>query len=233
MTTSPQLTITALEPQERRPDRYNLFIDGAFALGVDGATVVAEGFYVGKTLAPAELEDLKTHVAERGLFDAALRFLAARPRSRAEVRRRLLTPRPKKPAPEPEAVDRVLDALAERSLLDDGDFAAFWVENRERFSPRSARALGQELRQRGVSRETVEELSQPERDAERALDAGRQRLRVMGGADYETFRTRMGQFLQRRGFSYGVAREAVRALWAEAGGSDGDDEADAPANSED
>jgi regulatory protein len=55
----------------------------------------------------------------------------------------------------------------------------------------------------------------------------------MGGADYETFRTRMGQFLQRRGFSYGVNREAVRVLWAEAGGSDGDDEADAPANSED
>lgn len=223
MTTTPHLTITALEPQAHRPDRYNLFIDGAFALGVDEATVVAEGFYVGKTLAPAELDDLKTRVGEHGLFDAALRFLAARPRSRAEVRRRLLTPRPKKPMPDPEAVDRVLDRLAERSLLDDGDFAAFWVENRERFSPRSARALGQELRQRGVARETVEEVSQPERDAERALEAGRQRLRAMVGTDYQTFRTRMGQFLQRRGFSYGVSRDAVRTLWAESGGTSAED----------
>jgi regulatory protein len=220
MNTHTSLTITALEPQERRPDRYNLFIDGAFALGLDEATVVAEGFYVGKALTSAELADLKSRVAEQGLFDAALRFLAVRPRSRAEVRRRLLTPRPKKPAPGPAEVERVLDRLAERSLLDDGDFAAFWVENRERFSPRSARALGQELRQRGVSRETVEAVSQPERDAERALEAGRQRLRAMAGTDYQTFRTRMGQFLQRRGFSYGVARDAVRALWTESGGTD-------------
>src|SRR5437899_10963455 len=107
MTTSPPLTITALEPQAHRPDRFNLFIDGTFALGVDEATVVAEGFYVGKTLAPGELDDLKTRVAEHGLYDAALRFLAARPRSRAEVRRRLLTPRPKTPAPDPEAVARI------------------------------------------------------------------------------------------------------------------------------
>ncbi len=233
MTTLPSLTITALEPRVHRPDRYNLFIDGAFALGVDEATVVAEGFYVGKTLAPAELDELKTRVAEHGLYDAALRFLAARPRSRAEVRRRLLTPKPKKPAPDPEAVDHILDRLAERSLLNDGDFAAFWVENRERFSPRSARALEQELRQRGVARETVEELSQPERDAERALEAGRQRLHLMAGIDYQTFRTRMGQFLQRRGFSYGVARDAVRILWTEAGGMDAADEDDDAADAAD
>ena len=226
MATTPLLTVTALEPQAHRPDRYNLYIDGAFALGLDEAVVVAEGLHVGSQLTSADLDELKRRVAEHGLFDAALRFLAARPRSRAEVRRRLLTPRAKKPAPDPAEVERVLDRLAESSLLDDGDFAAFWVENRERFSPRSARALGQELRQRGVSRETVDEVSQPERDAERALEAGRQRLRAMAGTDYQTFRTRMGQFLQRRGFSYGVARETVRVLWAESGGTEGDDESE-------
>ncbi len=215
--TSPH--ITALEPQVHRPDRYSLFLDGTFVLGLDEATVVAEGLYVGKPLSAAELESLRTRVVEHGLFDAALRFLAARPRSRAEVRRRLLTPKPKKPAPDPAAVESVLDRLEERSLLDDSDFATFWVENRERFSPRSARALGQELRQRGVARETVDALSQPERDAERALEAGRQRIHVLAGTDFETFSRRMGQFLQRRGFGYGVTRDAVRTLWEESGGN--------------
>jgi regulatory protein len=209
------MRITQLIPQRRRPDRTNIYLDGAFAFALDGALAAAEGLTVDRELTPAEVERLKALEVERGLFDAALRFLTPRPRSRAEVRHRLLSPRPNKRIPSAETVERVLDRLEEMELLDDREFAAFWVENRERFSPRAARALGQELRQRGVTREMAEAVSQPERDEERALEAGRGRLRALAGLDYLSFRNRLGQFLLRRGFSHGVVRIAVRALWTE------------------
>jgi regulatory protein len=220
------MKITALEPQTRHPDRYNLSLDGRFAFALADTLVLSEGLVVGQELSAADVERLRANAEERRLYDAAVRFLAPRPRSRAEVRRRLLTPHPKRPTPTPETVERVLDRLERLELLDDRQFADFWVENRERFSPRSARVLAQELRQRGVSRETVEEVSEPEKDEERALVAGRQRLRALSGLDYETFRTRLGQFLQRRGFSYGVARTVVRQLWEESGGASKDDDED-------
>lgn len=216
------MRITALDPQEKHPDRYSLHLDGHFVLGLDGAAVIASGLYVGMELSEADLERLRQTEAERRLWDAALRFLAPRPRSRAEVRRRLLALRPsrsrnhERQAPDPEAVERVLDRLQEHGLLDDRQFAAFWVENRDRFSPRGSRAIAQELRQRGVSRETVEESASPEQDEERALAAGRQRLRSVAGLDFAAFRAKLGPFLLRRGFSYEVAREAVRRLWEEA-----------------
>lgn len=234
------MRITAIEPQEKNPDRYSLHLDGRFALGLDGAAVVAAGLYVGMELTEVDLEQLRHVEAERKLWDAALHFLAPRPRSRAEVRRRLLTPRPnrnrdrerdRKP-PDADAVERVLDRLQEQGLLDDQQFATFWVENRDRFSPRGARAIAQELRQRGVSRETVEAAAAPELDAERALAAGRRRLRSVAGLDFADFRARLGPFLLRRGFSYEVAREAVRQLWDETHGEDtvavddADDDAD-------
>lgn len=217
------MRITALDPQEKHPDRYSLHLDGCFALGLDGAAVVAAGLYVGMELTEDEVERLRHAEAERKLWDAALRFLAPRPRSRAEVRRRLLTPRPsrdrdrgrERKVPDAEAVERVLDRLQEQGLLDDQQFAAFWVENRDRFSPRGVRAIAQELRQRGVSREMVEATAAPELDEERALAAGRQRLRSVVGLDFTQFRARLGPFLLRRGFSYEVAREAVRRLWDE------------------
>lgn len=209
------MKITAVEPQARRPNRYNVDLDGRFAFGVDARIALDAGLCVGMDLSEADVERLRDQDEEGRLFDAAVRFLGPRPRSRAEVRARLLRPRPKQPAPPGEVVDRVLDRLARLELLDDRQFAAFWVENRERFSPRSARALGAELRQRGVSRETVEEVAEPERDEERALAAARPRLRGLGGADFETFRTRLGGFLLRRGFSYGIAAACVRALWEE------------------
>lgn len=226
------MQITALEPQEKHPDRYSLYLDGRFTLGLDGAAVAAAGLYVGLELSAADLERLRDTEAERRLWDAALRFLAPRPRSRAEVRRRLLAPRRGREAPDAQAVERVLERLQEQGLLDDQQFAAFWVENRDRFSPRGARAIAQELRQRGVSRETVEEATAPELDEERALAAGRQRLRAVAGLDFADFRARLGPFLLRRGFSYEVAREAVRHLWDEthagdeAGSTDEDDDRD-------
>ena len=212
--------ITAIEPQAHHPDRYNISLDGRFAFGLDGAVIIAEGLTIGRELTGDDVARLRVADDERKLLDAALHFLAPRPRSRVEMRRRLLTPRRYRALPSAEAVDRVLDRLEQMGLLDDREFAGFWVENRERFSPRSSRALGQELRQRGVSRETVDAVSDPDRDEERALAAARQRLRTVANADYETFRTRLGQFLLRRGFSYTVARDAVRQLWEEIHGED-------------
>jgi regulatory protein len=212
------MRITALEPQAHQPDRWNLSIDGAFAFGLDGAVVVREGLGIGLELSRVDMERLRALAQEHDLFSAALRFLAPRPRSRAEVRRRLLRPRPQREPPATAAVERVLGQLEHAGYLNDEEFAAFWVENRERFSPRSARALGMELRQRGVARETVDAATSPELDEERALAAGRTRLRTMGGLDFQRFRERMGAFLVRRGFGYEVSGRAVRQLWAELGG---------------
>jgi regulatory protein len=218
--------ITALEPQAHQPDRWNLSLDGAFVFALDGAVVVREGLGVGLELAEDDVERLHATAREQDLYAAALRFLAPRPRSRAEVRRRLLRPRPKHELPSAAAVEGVLERLERDGYLNDADFAAFWVENRERFSPRSARALGVELRQRGIARETVDAATAPELDEERALAAGRSRLYALRGLEFQAFRERMGAFLVRRGFGYEVAGRAVRQLWAESGGSHSAGEAD-------
>jgi regulatory protein len=111
-------------------------------------------------------------------------------------------------------------------LLDDREFSDFWVEQRERFSPRAASAVRFELRQRGVAREITEDAVDADQDEERALAAGRQRLRSLGGLDYETFRDRLGPFLLRRGFSYAIARQVTKTLWEESHGDAPDEDTD-------
>lgn len=213
------MKITALEPQTRNAGRYNLYLDGQFTCALSGSLVLDLGLIVGLELSATEVQQLQARAEEGALFERALRFLAPRPRSRAEVRRRLLTPRRGHPAPHLDLVERVLDRLEGLELQNDEQFAAFWVENRERFSPRSARALAFELRQRGVAREIIEQADAPDRDEERALAAGRQRLRALSNLSYDVFCTRLQQFLLRRGFSYGVAGRVARQLWEESGGS--------------
>jgi len=216
-------TITHIEPQTRRPDRYNVWLDGRFAFGIEGALALAEGLAVGATLTDDDLARLTVAEEEGALYDAALRFLAARPRSRAEVKRRLLRPPagksfagdPAERAMRAEQVERTLDRLADAGLLDDDAFAAYWAEQRDRFSPRSARAITQELRQHGVDGATAAQATDASHDAEQAMRAARQRLYTVRTDDYATFRTRLGGFLQRRGFGYAVTAQVVRDLWAE------------------
>jgi regulatory protein len=177
-------------------------------------------------LSEDDITRLRAAAEERRIYDSALSFLTARPRSRAEVRRRLLRPRPNRQTPAPEVVDRVLARLERMGLLDDREFSEFWVEQRERFSPRSASAVRFELRQRGVAREITEETVDSDQDEERALTAGRQRLRSLGGLDYETFRDRLGPFLLRRGFSYTIARQVTKTLWEETHGDTPEEDAE-------
>src|SRR5215831_2723685 len=216
-------TITALQPHRRHADEWHISLDGDYAFTLDGATLVAEGLAVGMELSEEDIARLRAAAEERRIYDSALSFLTARPRSRAEVRRRLLRPRPNRQPPATEVVDRVLARLERMGLLDDREFSGFWVEQRERFSPRSASAVRFELRQRGVAREITEETVDSDQDEERALAAGRQRLRSLGGLDYETFRDRLGPFLLRRGFSYAIARQVMKTLWEESHG-DGPEE---------
>lgn len=204
------MKITALEAQPRRAERRNVFVDGAFALALDEALVLEFGLYVGREVSQADLELWRGADLFQQTLDHALNFITFRPRSREEVRRHLLG---RKVAQD--LTDKVLAKLETLGVLSDQQFAEFWVENREQFNPRSARALGMELRQKGVDRETIDAAVAPERDEERALAAARKKLRGVEQADYQTFRKRLGDYLLRRGFSYGVASATVRQLWEE------------------
>jgi len=223
--------ITAVRPDQRRPNRYHIELDNGATLLLDETLVAEERLGPGDALSEDDLERLRAAAAERETLDRAARFLAPRPRSRAEVRRRLLRPAPHRAAPSAEVVERTLDRLQQLGYLDDTAFATYWAEQRERFSPRSARAIQQELRQHGVDRETATASADPQDDEQRAIAAGRKRLGSLAQADYPTFALRLGGFLQRRGFGYGVARSAIRSLWAEAHGQppseDGEERADA------
>jgi regulatory protein len=207
--------IQALEKDERRPERYHLRLDDGRTLTLHESLVVSERLTPGRHLDEATIARLDEMERERALVDRGARYLATRPRSSLEVRRRLLRPAPGKESPSAEAVERALDRLAEFGYLNDAAFAQYWTEQRDRFNPRSARAVRLELRQRGIDDETAAASATSDDDEERAVTAGRKRLRALAQTNQRDFTQRMGGFLQRRGFGYGVARAAIRRLWDE------------------
>lgn len=207
------MQITDLEPQVNNAERVNVYVDGRFLLGVNAVIVLRMGLRVGQELLPEQLEQLRSEEAEQQAVDRALNYLSFRPRSREEVRRYLQ----RKETP-PYVIDAALERLDSLNFVNDRAFVEFWVENRDKFNPRGARALKNELRLKGVERDIVDELVDQDGDEELALRAARKKAASLAhtpGMDYATFRNRLGAFLQRRGFGYDVVTHTVKALWNE------------------
>ncbi len=142
-------------------------------------------------------------------YQAGLRLLAYRPRSRQEVRQRLSG------RFSTHVVLQVLTLLEEQGYLDDVAFARAWRESREAHRPRSATLIRRELQQRGVAREVSEDAVSGLDEEDSAYQAGHHRLRALQGLDYVTFRRRLGDYLRRRGFPSDMVRRTVERLWQE------------------
>jgi regulatory protein len=117
--------ITALEKQIRRPGRVSVFVDGSFAVGLSAEAARELGLEVGRDLGEDELRALAlAHEADRA-YERATRYLRARPRSRAEIERRL-----ERYGYGDDVIRHVLARLRERGFVDDRAFAGAWVRDR-------------------------------------------------------------------------------------------------------
>jgi regulatory protein len=143
-------TITAITAQARDPERVSVFLDGAFAFGLPALVAHDEGLRLGDRLDAARAAALIARDEVARATSAALAFLGYRPRSEQEVRGRL-----RQKAYTPEAIDQAVAKVAGWGYLDDASFARLWVDGRG--GSRGRRLLEQELRQKGVERETARE----------------------------------------------------------------------------
>jgi regulatory protein len=216
------MRITALQQQATNEDRVNIFVDERFLMGAGALIVMQLGLRVGQELSEAQLEQLRSEEELQQAVDRALNYLSFRPRSQREVHDYL-----KRKNTPPEVIDAALARLQRLDLVNDRNFASFWLETREQFSPKGARALKNELRVKGVEREIVDEVVDDEQDEERAQRAAEKKafsLLRQPGIDYAAFQRRLGSFLQRRGFGYDVTSRTVKRLWEEHEQEDGEEE---------
>jgi regulatory protein len=203
--------ITALKAGKNpRVQRSSIFLDGKFAFSLDNEVILKEQLKVGRELSPKEIDLLTRSDSFQSCLNAAFHFLSFRPRSEVETRLRL-----RRRGYFDEDIERVISKLKELRLLDDTAFAEFWTENRVNFRPRSQRMLKVELQRKGVESEVIRDVTQDIDDTENAYRVAIGKARTLPAADYQIFRTKLGGYLQRRGFNYGVINSTVKRAWQE------------------
>ena len=202
--------ITAIKAQKRNRQRVSIYLDGEFAFGI--SRFVAAWLKPGRKLSESEIEKLLEEDTYEVAFQKALQFINHRPRSIEETRRRL-----SEKGFSDEVVEQTLQRLVEKNWLDDLDFARQWIENRNTFRPRSDRLLAYELRLKGVADGKITQALEKYGGDEMklAFQAGIKKAKKCRDETRFDFQKKVGGFLSRRGFHYGIVKPTVENLWKE------------------
>ncbi len=159
------MKITAIKQQVKAQDRYSIFIDDKFAFGLSELGLINSGLRVGQELDREAVGRLKEEAAIDKAYNRVLALIARRPRSQGEIRDYLKRKKYDSPT-----ADVILNKLSKIGLVDDKSFAKMWVDNRRLLKPTSLRRLRQELRQKHIADEIVDEvLAEDETDERQVL----------------------------------------------------------------
>jgi regulatory protein len=181
-------TVTAMKVQKRNPQRVNIYLDGEYAFGL--ARITAAWLQIGQQLSDEKIAQLRADDSHEAAYQKALGFLDYRPRSSAEVRRNL-----EKHGYDPEVIEQTLERLGRSGLVNDGQFAQTWVDNRSEFRPRGRRLLSMELRQKGLDDEAIESALSGLDEEELSYQAALKYQRKLQGLPKPDFRRKLAGFL--------------------------------------
>lgn len=156
---------------------------------------------------PVDPERARTRTLQR-----AVKLLAAKPRSVAELRERLL----EKEWTTEEAADYAITRLSEYGYLDDEQFALGYASARVRQKPVGRQQLARDLQMKQIDRElaqqTLEKVFEATPEAELIDLAIEKRVRLRGRPTTRQESKSLFDHLLRRGFSYDLIISKVRAL---------------------
>jgi len=205
------MKITALTPQKRNPGRFNLFLNGTFVCGLDAELMITRKLVVGQELADSEVKALLVNVDFSSFYNKVLNLLSYRPHSIYEVQMYL-----KKLKASENVSGQIIAKCQRLKLLDDQAFCTWFVGQRQTYRPRSKRMLMSELKQKGITEETITVVLETAdySEAASAFSLAQKKWRGLQGYDPVKRAEKLKAYLARQGFSWDVAQSVLVKLTA-------------------
>lgn len=197
------MKITAITPQKKRENRYNVFIDNQFAFGIDGVDLLYYRLKEGLELSAQRYNEILEQLVFIRARETALKYIDYKQRTEKEVQKKL------EGEYSPEIIGRVMEMLKKYKIVDDVKYAELFVRDCLNLKGWGKRRILTELALKGIDRDIAEPFFENtdgimREKAERLIEK-----RVKGKiADIKEYR-RHFDFLIRRGFDIDTARAVL------------------------
>lgn len=202
------MRVTQIKQQQKRQDRYSIYIDGKFSFGLSEGQLVELGLKEGQEFSESELEELKRQADIGKAYARAVRYLAIRPRSRWELETYL-----KRKGYEPDVIAGIMEKMEDLGLIDDAKFARLWVEYRQNTATRSRLKLQSELRAKRIDTDLIDDALADIGDEDELASIKDLIDRKSKQGQYQD-KQKLMAYLGRQGFNYGLIKQAFEELEA-------------------
>ena len=201
--------ITKIEQQSGNKDRYSIYINGIYEIGVSSDIVVKYRLIKGQEI--NNIEDIIKAEEYKKAENYALRLLSYHNKSEQEIIRRM-----QDKGFELESINATLDFLKKHQYIDDEAYASSLVENRTKSKKLGKTRIKQELYRKGIDKDiiqkTISEISS-EDELQSAFELAEKKLQTTYRNDDDRAKyQKLGGFLQRKGFDYEVISKVLSQL---------------------
>lgn len=200
--------ISKIEPQ-KRPGRYNIFINEEFAFGVDEEVLLHFELKKGLHIDEALQKKIESEETFYKAYSKVLNYLSYSMRTEKQIKDYLVKHEFK------HYTDRMIEKLNKMRLIDDLMYAESYVRTMANVNQKGPGNIMQELKMKGVSEnDTLDALEQytEEQQLENAIDlAEKQWNKSKNRSQFESTQ-KVKQYLVGKGYSFKIADEAIGSI---------------------
>jgi regulatory protein len=155
-------------------------------------------------------------------YKASINFLSFRPRSEKEMREYLLRHKTKdvRDKIDEKIIERIIESLKKSKFIDDEEFARRFVEQRTKIKPKANRIIKYELKQKGISRELIDQLFEDKEESEtadfaKALELTERKMRTIHDQSNKfKVKEKLGRYLASKGFDWDTIKDVIDQILA-------------------
>lgn len=151
----------------------------------------------------------------QNLRDYALKLLSLRPRSVKEISIKLKQYCSKKHLDE-KLFHQLLEELKKFKLVDDEEFAKWWIKQRQDFRPKGIRHIQFELQDKGIDRSILDKIvnngSETISEFDLALKVIGKKKILLGNLSKEKLKIKIRDLLYRRGFDWDTISKVIDSV---------------------
>jgi len=189
-------TITDCRVNQKRKDRYSVFLNGEFAFSISASTYHLFSIIKGATLTPKQIEIILRHEEFEKAKEQVLRLLSRRMRSEYELVAYL-----KRNKFDEATRKRVIAYCTEHGYLNDREYARVFIRDKQNLNQYGFNKIRSQLAKRGISGEIIESLADSrDRDEEFKIGLKLAQKRLIQIKDKTRVKAKLYRYLWQRGF---------------------------------
>ncbi|UDI77949.1 recombination regulator RecX [Staphylococcus taiwanensis] len=201
--------ITKIEVQKKNKERFNLFLDGEFEMGIDVDTLVKFNLKKDRIVEVSEMEQIQKYEHYRLGVNIAIQYLSYKKRTEKEVRQHL-----EKSEINETAIQQVIDYCYKEKYINHEDYAESLKNTMINTTDKGPEVYKQKLYQVGIEPQIINkyvELYENEQPIEAVINVANKILKTKKGPAVK-LKQKVLQSLLQKGYSMEVAQQALDAL---------------------